>query len=71
MAANEPTMEAHVAHGSYSTTPMSVPLDGLGAISLGVCSECHLILAHCLHNMNDWNEEGTHLICRLCGLDGT
>lgn len=48
-----------------------IPMINAGSIAVEICSVCSYITAVCNHDNNDWNEEGTVLKCRLCGLDGT
>lgn len=72
----ETSLEVHNKHfkkdGGYSCTAYSdIPVGNKGSVFLEVCEKCSYILVVCNHDNNDWNEEGTVLKCRLCGLDGT
>jgi hypothetical protein len=53
---------------SYNVVYMS---SYYGSIQIEECSKCGYIIVVCEHIHNEWNEDGTQLICRLCGSDGT
>ena len=78
MAEPNPTMQGHLAHGSWgmAVTTM-VHDDGAGSFSIGICDVCHLLIAECNHEKNSWRTEPDGeggeqqtLRCDLGGLDG-
>lgn len=43
----------------------------LGPWHVDVCDTCGHTEVQCLHHENEWNEAGTLLRCKNCGMDGT
>lgn len=55
MADREPTMEAHLAHGSWGMVLTTMQHDeGAGSFCIGVCDVCHLLIATCNHESSTW-----------------
>lgn len=74
MADATPSLAAHTAHSDANGghgSDVTYLGEGDDLVMLMICSSCHWIIAECLHKNMLWNEEGTELICQLCGIDGT
>lgn len=43
-----------------------------GVWGMEICVKCGVqVRRECPHTINDWNDDGTLLRCRNCGVDGT
>lgn len=74
MAQDEPTLKGHrlhIAKDGVERQEIIYLTTDQGSMTLLVCGECRLIEAYCNHDKNSWNEDGTKLLCDLCGIDGT
>lgn len=57
--------------GSYQARVVYVSNED-GTVQLEFCTTCaEPVGVLCEHVNNDWKDNGTRLICRLCGADGT
>jgi ribosomal protein L37E len=43
----------------------------IGVVAIRICADCGFEDIRCTHSVNTWNKEDTHLLCNLCGSDGT
>lgn len=79
MAAPNPTMAGHLAHGGWGMTTTTMEHNGgRGSFSIGICDVCCLMIAECNHEVSVWvmefDDDGNEiqvLRCTLCGIDGT
>ncbi len=60
----------HVRECGYGSATIQYVSNELGTVMLEICDECFHVAAFCEHEKNSWNDDGTVLICDLCGVDG-
>lgn len=63
--------DEHIATDLWYTASVVYVSSSLGSILIEECDVCGYLDVACEHKRNEWNDEGTHLYCILCGVDGT
>jgi len=71
MADDFPTWQGHQEHGFYSSMYKRISVGVNSTVDMLICEKCHYIKTYCNHDSSTWNEDGTHLACDFCGIDGT
>lgn len=61
----------HIAEVGNSTFNVIYVSSYLGGIEIQECTKCGYLIVKCDHQFNAWDGEGIHLLCTLCGADGT
>lgn len=64
--------DEHVRRVGYYATSIKERLDDDGLVYTETCVDCGLVLPEiCAHQKCTWNEAGTVISCKKCGLDCT